>query len=117
VGALLAVGAGVFLLGRGPRGAPVAPAPSAASEARAVIVPPAPVPVAPVAAPAVPAAPAPKPAAAVARPHTRPVHLRGKHRRRAAAASAKRAGALRANCVPPFTIGPDGVKQYKIECL
>jgi hypothetical protein len=21
------------------------------------------------------------------------------------------------NCSPPFTIGPDGVKQYKLECL
>jgi hypothetical protein len=145
VGTLLAASAGLFLLGHRSGGAPVASASPEAARAQAVVpavvqaravVPaavharvagappasigepsPAPVSVAGAARvnPMVPgglvAPPGP-----VAPAHIRGVRVRGKHRRRAAATSPERQ-APRANCVPPFTIGSDGVKQYKIECL
>jgi serine/threonine-protein kinase len=139
VGALLAVSAGVLLLGRGSGRAPMAPATVQAQAAAGAAVP---ARVAPVSAAVEPPATAVAPVSTydvaavpiargartavpatllVARARSdaqrrRLVHVRGKHRRRTVVALPQ-PRAPRANCVPPFTIGPDGVKQYKIECL
>jgi hypothetical protein len=120
--AVLLAGAGAFLLMRSGRGGHPPVAPSPVGEARAAVLPPPPRPdPAPIPATALPTAPsavateAPTKRPAL-RSHLRPPHSRGKHRRRAASAPPRQA-APAVNCKPPFTIGPDGVKQYKIECL
>jgi hypothetical protein len=110
---LLVAGAAAAFLLR-PRASEVPPA------AAALMAAPDPVPVttAPPPPPAIPAEPAPAPAPAprveAARVSHRQHPGRSK-RRRAIGAVQRRAGAE--NCLPPFTIGPDGVKQYKLECL
>ncbi|HEY8041810.1 MAG TPA: serine/threonine-protein kinase [Polyangiaceae bacterium] len=101
---------GVFLLAR--RHGPAAPSPtSAESVDPAAVLAPAP-PAPPASAPATPAAPAVEPpappsATPVVSAVTKP-------------APARRPGGgprPKAGCAPPYTIGPDGVKQYKLECL
>jgi serine/threonine protein kinase len=109
---VLAGGAAAFLLR--PRASEIPP------PAAALSVAPDPLPVAttPPSPPAIPPEVAPEPAPPARAEPVRVTHRQHpgrSKRRRATSASQRRAGAE--NCVPPFTIGPDGVKQYKLECL